>query len=189
MTFIHFFGFSEFTKFISFNTSSSWRKKNDPQSRDDPAWRSQYALPTGHIFPRRWAPHHHHHHHRSPPPHLSLKFILQPVFYPLSHFLACRQRFTRRWQIMILSFSFGRSNQAPSDRSDLDECANNLNNDNLQGTQFLSVVAFTPITAFFLISTFLPIFHNPQVLLKGEKNLTSTLYRMFWQILIIQRHT
>merc|ERR1719369_2006690 len=32
-----------------------------------------------------------------------------------------------------------------------------------QGTQFLSVVAFTPITAFVLISTFLPIFHNLQL--------------------------
>ena len=32
-----------------------------------------------------------------------------------------------------------------------------------QGTQFLSVVTFTPITAFVLVTTFLPIFHNLQV--------------------------
>ena len=51
----------------------------------------------------------------------------------------------------------------------IDQSAKNLNNDNLQGTQFLSVVAFTPITAFVLISTFLPIFHNLQVQLKERR--------------------
>ena len=33
----------------------------------------------------------------------------------------------------------------------------------MKGTQFLSVVSFTPITAFILVTTFLPIFHNLQV--------------------------
>ena len=177
-----FFLFLRVHWLISFNTSSSWTKKNDPQSGDDSAWGSQYAFPTGHIFPRRWA----RQSSSSSSSFSSSSSIIE--IHSAASFLSAftllglpAEVYTQVTYYDIIVFV--REIQ-PSPIWSISlywwDSANTLNNDNLQGTQFLSVVAFTPITAFVLISTFLPIFHNLQVLLKGEKNLTSILYRMFW---------
>ena len=52
----------------------------------------------------------------------------------------------------------------------------------MQGTQFLSVVVFTPITAFVLVTTFLPIFHNLQVNDDDAVMIMMTALNVIWNI-------